>query len=272
MIEWYSSPALRRRCQAGLNKGEAAHKLKRAVLFHERGEIRDRSFESQAFRASGLNLVVSAIVHWNTVYLDRAITQLKREGRDIPDTLSKHISPLSWEHINLPASTPGMPNIRCPTDFDRSVCQPGYGGSHKLSFRSPLAYDFGLLLFWPRLGPPASRYLPSAQATAPARSRRPPQAFPHYSCVHNACRSDCRCGSRDRRQSARQDAVVCSTMLSYWDRSGRRPCKRPRPTLRGMSLNNRDISRGRNPCLSSMRRNDILLISIVITPALSWRR
>ena len=70
MIEWYSSPALRRRCQAGLNKGEAAHKLKRAVFFHERGEIRDRSFESQAFRASGLNLVVSAIVHWNTVYLD----------------------------------------------------------------------------------------------------------------------------------------------------------------------------------------------------------
>jgi TnpA family transposase len=34
MIEWYSDPALRRRCQAGLNKGEAAHKLKRAVFFH----------------------------------------------------------------------------------------------------------------------------------------------------------------------------------------------------------------------------------------------
>ncbi|WP_142627800.1 Tn3 family transposase, partial [Rhizobium sp. P007] len=101
MIEWYSSPALRRRCQAGLNRGEAAHKLKRAVFFHERGEIRDRSFESQAFRASGLNLVVSAIVHWNTVYLDRAVTQLKRAGRDIPNTLLKHISPLSWEHINL---------------------------------------------------------------------------------------------------------------------------------------------------------------------------
>lgn len=101
MIEWYSSPALRRRCQAGLNKGEAAHKLKRAVFFHERGEIRDRSFESQAFRASGLNLVVSAIVHWNTVYIDRAVAQLKRTGRNTPDTLLKHISPLSWEHINL---------------------------------------------------------------------------------------------------------------------------------------------------------------------------
>ena len=101
MIEWYSSPALRRRCQAGLNKGEAAHKLKRAVFFHERGEIRDRSFDSQAFRASGLNLVVSAIVHWNTVYLSRATAHLRQQGRNIPDELLKHVSPLSWEHINL---------------------------------------------------------------------------------------------------------------------------------------------------------------------------
>jgi len=101
MIEWYSSPALRRRCQAGLNKGEAAHKLKRAVFFHERGEIRDRSFESQAFRASGLNLVVSAIVHWNTVYIERAVTHLRGMRREIPDHLLKHVSPLGWEHINL---------------------------------------------------------------------------------------------------------------------------------------------------------------------------
>lgn len=101
MIEWYSSSTLRRRCPAGLNKGEAAHKLKRAVFFHGRGELRDRSFESQAFRASGLNLVVSAIVHWNTVYLDRAVTELKRAGSNIPDPLLKHISPLNWEHINL---------------------------------------------------------------------------------------------------------------------------------------------------------------------------
>lgn len=101
MIEWYSSPVLGRRCQAGLNKGEAAHKLKRAVFFHERGEIRDRSFDSQAFRASGLNLVVSAIVHWNTVYLSRATAHLRQRGRHVPNDLLKHVSPLSWEHINL---------------------------------------------------------------------------------------------------------------------------------------------------------------------------
>jgi TnpA family transposase len=101
MIEWYSSPELRDRCRAGLNKGEAGNKLTRAVFFHERGEIRDGSFESQAFRASGLNLVVSAIVLWNTVYLSRVVEGLRAEGHDLPDDVIRHISPQIWEHINL---------------------------------------------------------------------------------------------------------------------------------------------------------------------------
>jgi len=101
MIEWYSSPALRDRCRAGLNKGEAGNKLARAVFFHERGEIRDGSFESQAFRASGLNLVVSAIILWNTVYLSRVVESLRAEGHDLPDDIIRHISPQIWEHINL---------------------------------------------------------------------------------------------------------------------------------------------------------------------------
>ncbi len=53
---------------AGLNKGEARNSLARAVFFNRLGEIRDRSFEQQRYRASGLNLVTAAIVLWNTVY------------------------------------------------------------------------------------------------------------------------------------------------------------------------------------------------------------
>ncbi len=117
MIEWYSNPALRRRCQAGLNKGEAAHKLKRAVYFHERGEIRDRSLDSQSFRASGLNLVVSAIIHWNTVYLAKAADHLKIQGRDIPDGLLRHVSPLTWEHINLTGIYSWASDALRPGDF-----------------------------------------------------------------------------------------------------------------------------------------------------------
>lgn len=68
-LECLQSPELRRRATAGLNKGEAKHTLKRAVFFNRLGEVGDRSYEDQFYRASRLNLVIAAIVLWNTVYL-----------------------------------------------------------------------------------------------------------------------------------------------------------------------------------------------------------
>jgi TnpA family transposase len=92
---------LRRRIHAGLNKGEARNALARAVFFNRLGELRDRTYENQRYRASGLNLVVAAIVLWNTVYLERAVKALRERGEVIPDDLVAHLSPLGWEHINL---------------------------------------------------------------------------------------------------------------------------------------------------------------------------
>ena len=99
MIDWISDPALRRRTNAGLNKGEARNALARAVFFHRLGEIRDRTFENQRYRASGLNLAVAAIILWNTLYLGRAVDELRSRGEIIPDELLAHIAPLGWEHI-----------------------------------------------------------------------------------------------------------------------------------------------------------------------------
>jgi TnpA family transposase len=100
-LQWLSDPALRQRSHAGLNKGEASNALRRAVFFHRQGEIRDRTFENQSFRASGLSLITAAIVHWNTVYLDRAVRQLRAQGATVPDDLLAHVAPLGWEHISL---------------------------------------------------------------------------------------------------------------------------------------------------------------------------
>jgi TnpA family transposase len=100
-LQWLSDPALRQRSHAGLNKGEASNSLRRAIFFHRQGEIRDRTFENQTFRASGLSLITAAIVHWNTVYLDRAVRQLRDQGDLVPDELLAHVAPLGWEHIAL---------------------------------------------------------------------------------------------------------------------------------------------------------------------------
>ena len=95
-FEWLKSGDLRRRANAGLNKGEARNALARAVFFYRLGEMRDRSFESQAYRASGLNFLVAAIILWNTVYLERAFAELRRQGRDVRLELAKHVAPLGW--------------------------------------------------------------------------------------------------------------------------------------------------------------------------------
>jgi len=101
ILEWLQSVELRRRVQAGLNKGEARNALARAVFFNRLGEIRDRSFEQQRYRASGLNLLTAAIVLWNTVYLERATNALRNHEMPMDEALLQYLSPLGWEHINL---------------------------------------------------------------------------------------------------------------------------------------------------------------------------
>jgi len=100
MLRYIRDPSIRQRISARLAKGESRNSLARAIFFHRLGEIRDRSYENQRYRASGLNLVVAAITMWNTVYLERVVTALMQHGR-IDESLLPHVSPLGWNHIGL---------------------------------------------------------------------------------------------------------------------------------------------------------------------------
>jgi TnpA family transposase len=101
ICDWLLDPKLRRRSHAILNKGESRHALARAVFLHQLGELRNRVAETMSYRASGLNLVVNAIILWNTVYLSRAVRFVRDQGTDIPDGLLAQVAPLPWSHIAL---------------------------------------------------------------------------------------------------------------------------------------------------------------------------
>jgi hypothetical protein len=65
------------------------------VFFNRLGDIRDRSFEQRRNRASGRNLVTVAIVLWDTVYRERAVTALRGHGQT-------HYEPIQWlEAVSL---------------------------------------------------------------------------------------------------------------------------------------------------------------------------
>ncbi|HEX6290940.1 MAG TPA: Tn3 family transposase [Herpetosiphonaceae bacterium] len=100
-LEWFQNVELRRRVTIGLNKGEAKNALARAVFFNRRGIVQDRSYEDQRNRASGLNLVLAAIILWNTLALEEAITTLQTQGKAIVEEHLEHLAPLGWEKIIL---------------------------------------------------------------------------------------------------------------------------------------------------------------------------
>src|SRR3546814_18802496 len=58
----------------------------RALFFNQLGELRDRRFENQTYRASGLNLLVAAIILWNTRYLELALADI-----GTPDEIARHV-------------------------------------------------------------------------------------------------------------------------------------------------------------------------------------
>ena len=75
--------------------------LAQVICTFKQGRIADCGQEAQQFRASGLNLVIAAIVYWNSTYLADAVQHLRDQGKPVPDTLLAHTSPLTWEHIGF---------------------------------------------------------------------------------------------------------------------------------------------------------------------------
>ena len=79
-LDWLDRPRTAPRNQPGAQQGRSRNSLARAVFIHRLGEIRDRTYENQQHRASGLNLLVTAIILWNTRYLERAVAALRDGG------------------------------------------------------------------------------------------------------------------------------------------------------------------------------------------------
>jgi hypothetical protein len=74
---------------------------------NRQGEIRDRTFENQSSRASGLSLIAAAIVHWNPV-----------RGLAIPYPFSRQ----RWYQAAAVCSTPSA-SLACVHQSRGTVCR-----------------------------------------------------------------------------------------------------------------------------------------------------
>jgi TnpA family transposase len=101
IMRWYADTADRRRIMRQLNKGEALHDLRAALVIANKGHLRHPRGEHWAHQASCLNLVTNAVIVWNTMYMAAVVEQLRQEGYPVQDSDLTHIWPTRYAHINV---------------------------------------------------------------------------------------------------------------------------------------------------------------------------
>ena len=85
ILDYLSQPALRTRIRRGLLKGEQLHALARCVHYGRLGRLDQRDFERQTGAASGLLLILAAIIY-RQIRGDRSC--FGRGGLGWPDDLN----------------------------------------------------------------------------------------------------------------------------------------------------------------------------------------
>lgn len=67
----------------------------------ERGEIRSPLQQGQEEQLGALGLALNAVVHWNAIYMQEAIRQVRSDGMDVSNDDIARLSPLIWRHLNF---------------------------------------------------------------------------------------------------------------------------------------------------------------------------
>jgi TnpA family transposase len=98
-LQYIDDPNYRRGILTQLNKGESRNGLSDIVSYGKKGEMYQSYQVAQEEQLGILGLVVNAIVHWNTKYMEVALNVLEEKGFTINEIDVKHLSPLGSEHI-----------------------------------------------------------------------------------------------------------------------------------------------------------------------------
>jgi TnpA family transposase len=101
VLTYIDSEEKRRAILTQLNRGESRHSLAREVFHGKRGELRQQYREGQEDQLGSLGLVLNIIVLWNTIYMEAALGQLRRDGCPVHDEDVIRLSPLTYSHINM---------------------------------------------------------------------------------------------------------------------------------------------------------------------------
>jgi TnpA family transposase len=100
-LRYLIEESYRRQIEIQLNKGEHLHALRDQFFIGFGRQLRKHTMTTQTNQASSTNLIVNCIVVWNTLYMQKAVEQLRSEGFEVRDEELSHIWPSRYQHVNV---------------------------------------------------------------------------------------------------------------------------------------------------------------------------
>lgn len=101
ILDFIDDVNLRQCVQKALNRGEAYHRLRRAVAFVNGGKFRVKTETEQQIWNECSRLITNAIIYYNTVLLSRVYEQKQAAGDQVALSLIEGVSPVAWQNVNL---------------------------------------------------------------------------------------------------------------------------------------------------------------------------
>jgi TnpA family transposase len=101
ILDFIDDPGLRQSVQKALNRGEAYHRMRRAISYVNSGKFRVKTEAEQQIWDECSRLITNAIIYYNTLLLSRVYEQ-KLAGGDLEAIkVLKSTSPVAWRDVNL---------------------------------------------------------------------------------------------------------------------------------------------------------------------------
>ena len=101
ILDFIDDAELRQSVQKALNRGEAYHRLRRAVAYVNGGKFRVKTEAEQQIWNECSRLITNAMIYYNTALLSRVYEQKRAAGDLAAMAAMAGISPVAWQHVNL---------------------------------------------------------------------------------------------------------------------------------------------------------------------------
>jgi len=101
ILDFIDDSTLRQSVQKALNRGEAYHRMRRAISYVNSGKFRVKTEAEQQIWNECSRLIANAIIYYNTLLLSRVYEQKLAAGDLEAIKVLKSTSPVAWRDVNL---------------------------------------------------------------------------------------------------------------------------------------------------------------------------